>query len=48
MFEAYQSAFAYLNHGRSLAISPPTATIILVIAVIELRLFRSPDEEAER
>lgn len=48
MFEAYQSAFAYLNHGRSLAISTIILAIILVIAVIELRLFRSPEDEPER
>lgn len=44
MFEAYQSAFAYLNHGRSLAISTIILAIILAIAVIELRLFRDPED----
>jgi hypothetical protein len=44
MFEAYQTAFAYLNHGRSLAISTIILIIILAIALIELRLFRSEDE----
>jgi multiple sugar transport system permease protein len=44
MFEAYQSAFAYLNHGRSLAISTIILVIILVFAVIELRLFRDRED----
>jgi len=44
MFEAYQAAFAFLNHGRSLAISTIILVIILVIALFELRLFRSEDE----
>ena len=44
MFEAYQTAFAYLNHGRSLAISTIILVIILAIALVELRLFRSEDE----
>jgi multiple sugar transport system permease protein len=43
MFEAYQAAFGLLNHGRSLAISTIILAIILVIAVIELRLFRAPE-----
>ena len=43
IFEAYQSAFNYLNHGRSLAISTIILVIILVIAVVELRLFRPPE-----
>lgn len=47
MFEAYQSAFAYLNHGRSLAISSIILAIIIVIALFELRLFRSADEAPE-
>ncbi|MBL8589783.1 MAG: sugar ABC transporter permease [Methylobacteriaceae bacterium] len=47
MFEAYQSAFAYLNHGRSLAISSIILAIVIAIALMELRLFRQP-EEAER
>jgi multiple sugar transport system permease protein len=46
MFEAYQAAFAYLNHGRSLAISTIILVIILAIALIELRLFRSDEEGA--
>ena len=46
MFEAYQSAFAFLNHGRSLAISTIILVIILAIALIELRLFRSDDGSA--
>lgn len=44
MFEAYQSAFAYLNHGRSLAISTIILAIILAIAIIELRLFRERED----
>ena len=43
MFEAYQAAFGYLNHGRSLAISTIILAIILAIAVVELRLFRQPE-----
>lgn len=46
MFEAYQSAFAYLNHGRSLAISTIILAIILAIAVFELRLFQPKEGEA--
>lgn len=46
MFEAYQAAFAFLNHGRSLAISTIILIIILVIALVELRLFRSDEEGA--
>ncbi len=45
MFEAYQSAFAYLNHGRSLAIATIILSIVMVIALLELRLFASPEEE---
>jgi multiple sugar transport system permease protein len=47
MFEAYQAAFAFLNHGRSLAISTVILAIIGVIAVLELRLFRAAHERAE-
>jgi multiple sugar transport system permease protein len=43
MFEAYQTAFSYLNHGRSLAISTIILAIILAIAVVELRFFRQPE-----
>jgi multiple sugar transport system permease protein len=46
MFEAYQSEFSYLNHGRSLAISVVILTIVLIVAVFELRLFRSRGGEA--
>jgi multiple sugar transport system permease protein len=46
MFEAYQAAFAFLNHGRSLAISTIILVIILIIAMVELRLFRSDEEGA--
>ena len=45
MFEAYQAAFALLNHGRSLAISTVILMIIAIIAIAELRLFRPPDED---
>ncbi|MCZ0734146.1 carbohydrate ABC transporter permease [Phreatobacter sp. AB_2022a] len=46
MFEAYQSAFAFLNHGRSLAISTVILLIILVTALFEMRLFRQREGEA--
>lgn len=45
MFEAYQAAFALLNHGRSLAISTVILVIIAIIAVLELRLFKPAGEE---
>jgi multiple sugar transport system permease protein len=45
MFEAYQSAFAYLNHGRSLALSSIILMIIIAIALVELRLFKPADED---
>ncbi|MCO5146079.1 MAG: sugar ABC transporter permease [Aquamicrobium sp.] len=40
MFQAYQSAFAYLNMGRSLAISTIILLVIAIFAVIEFRFFR--------
>lgn len=40
MFEAYQAAFAYLDHGRSSAISTVILVILSAIAALELRLFR--------
>jgi multiple sugar transport system permease protein len=46
MYEAYQSAFSYLNHGRSLAISVVILAIVLVIAALELRLFRTPEGQS--
>jgi multiple sugar transport system permease protein len=46
MFESYQSAFAFLNHGRSLAISTVILTIILITALFELRLFNTRKGEA--
>jgi multiple sugar transport system permease protein len=46
MFEAYQSAFAFLNHGRSMAISAIILLIILAVALVELRLFRQRPGEA--
>ena len=45
MFEAYQSAFAYLNHGRSLALSSIILLIIIAIALVELRLFKPAEED---
>ena len=45
MFEAYQAAFAYLNHGRSMAISTIILVVVLVIAVFELRLFQPAEEQ---
>jgi len=45
MFEAYQAAFAYLNHGRSLAISTIILAITLTIALFELHLFRAREED---
>lgn len=47
MFEAYQSAFAYLNHGRSLAIATIILTIVVLIAILELRLFRNAEDAEE-
>lgn len=44
MFEAYQAAFAYLNHGRSMAISTIILVIVLIMAALELRFFKSPEE----
>ncbi len=44
MFQAYQSAFAYLNHGRSLAISTILLVVIAIFAMVEFRLFRSPSD----
>lgn len=38
MFQAYQSAFSYLNHGRSLAISTIILAVIALVAVVEFRL----------
>lgn len=40
MFEAYQAAFAYLDQGRSLALSTVILLILGGIAALELRLFR--------
>jgi multiple sugar transport system permease protein len=45
MFEAYQAAFAYLNHGRSMAISTIILGVVLVIAIFELRLFQPAEEQ---
>jgi multiple sugar transport system permease protein len=45
MFEAYQAAFAYINHGRSMAISTIILVIVLIIALFELRWFKSAEEE---
>jgi multiple sugar transport system permease protein len=38
MFQAYQSAFAYLNHGRALAISTIILVIIALVATVEFRV----------
>jgi multiple sugar transport system permease protein len=45
MFEAYQAAFAYINHGRSMAISTIILAVVLLIAIFELRLFKPAGEE---
>ena len=45
MFEAYQAAFAYINHGRSMAISTIILAVVLLIAIFELRLFNPAGEE---
>ena len=45
MFEAYQAAFAFINHGRSMAISTIILIVVLVIAMFELRLFKPAGEE---
>jgi multiple sugar transport system permease protein len=45
MFEAYQAAFAYINHGRSMAISTIILVVVLLIAIFELRLFKPAGEE---
>ena len=45
MFEAYQAAFAYINPGRSMAISTIILGVVLVIAMFELRLFKPAGEE---
>ena len=41
MFEAYRAAFSLLDDGRSLAISTVILLIVMAVAVVELRLFRS-------
>ncbi|KAB2849968.1 MAG: sugar ABC transporter permease [Hyphomicrobiaceae bacterium] len=46
MYESYQQVFAYLNHGRALALSTIILAIVLVIALLELRLFRERQGEA--
>lgn len=40
MYEAYQSAFAYFDYGRSMAISVIVLALILLIVVLELRILR--------
>ncbi|MYZ48454.1 carbohydrate ABC transporter permease [Propylenella binzhouense] len=40
MFEAYQSAFTYFDHGRAMAISVIVLAMILLIVGLELRLLR--------
>jgi multiple sugar transport system permease protein len=44
MFEAYKTAFVYLDFGRSLALSSVILFIIGIIAAFELRLFRTEVE----
>ena len=46
MFEAYQAAFAYINYGRSMAISTIILLVVLVIAVLELRFFQPRPDAA--
>ena len=46
MFEAYQAAFAYINYGRSMAISTIILLVVLVIAVLELRFFQPRQDAA--
>jgi multiple sugar transport system permease protein len=45
MFQAYQAAFALLDHGRSLAISTIILVIIAVFALSEFRLMRAKEAE---
>lgn len=45
MFQAYQAAFALLDHGRSLAISTIILVIISVFALAEFRLMRAKEAE---
>ncbi|MCS7269336.1 MAG: sugar ABC transporter permease [Geminicoccaceae bacterium] len=40
MFEAYQAAFTYLDHGRALAVSTVILLVIGLLAFFELRLLR--------
>lgn len=40
MYEGYQSAFAYFDSGRSMAISVVVLIMILMIVALELRMFR--------
>ncbi len=44
MFEAYQAAFVYLDHGRSLAISTIVLLIVLAIAALQFRLLKTDKE----
>jgi multiple sugar transport system permease protein len=43
MFQAYQAAFALLDHGRSLAISTIILAIIVLFALFEFRLMRAKE-----
>jgi multiple sugar transport system permease protein len=45
MFQAYQAAFALLDHGRSLAISTIILVIIAIFALSEFRLMRAKEAE---
>ena len=44
MFEAYQSAFVYVNHGWSLAISTVILVIILLVAAAQFRVMRTAQD----
>jgi multiple sugar transport system permease protein len=40
MYEAYQSAFAYFDYGRSMAISVVVLAMVMLIVMLELRILR--------
>jgi len=43
MFRTYQTAFNYVDIGRSLAMSTVLLMVVLLVALVELRLVRSED-----
>ena len=45
MFNAYQNAFTLGNLGRSMAMSTTILLIIAVFALVEMRFFRTEDQE---